>query len=254
MAIPSRWLNPLILVLTVVLSSCGGGSNTSGAGGSGIGGTGITTVTGNVSQVISEAPQEEQALARRMLAGAVEWLAAPVNAQSARRGGIQVFAGGQVTTTEEDGSFTLEDVAPNDNFVLNFVFEDNQTIALPIGAVPPGSRVEVRNVVVDTTRGIATPEEVEIEEVVDTSNAGNGNNSGRNGNRGNSDNPGNPGNPGNLGNPDNPGQSGNRGNPGVPGQEGSPGNSGNSDNPGQSGLSTTPDTPAGVTGRGSRPV
>ncbi len=247
-AIPPRWLNPLILVLTVVLSSCGGGSNTSGAGGSGIGGTGITTVTGNVSQVIAEAPQEDQALARRMLAGAVEWLAAPVNAQSARLGGIQVFAGGQVTTTEEDGSFVLEDVAPSDNFVLNFVFEDNQTIALPIGAVPPGSRVEVRNVVVDTTQGIATPEEVEIEEVVDTSNAGNGNNSGRNGNRGNSDNPGN------VGNPDNPGQSGNRGNPGIPGQDGNPGNTGNPGNSGQSGLSTTTDAPAGVIGRGSRPA
>lgn len=248
MAIPSRWLTPLILVLTVVLSSCGGGSNTSGAGGSGIGGTGITTVTGNVSQVISEAPQEEQALAGRMLAGAVEWLAAPVNAQSARLGGIQVFAGGQVATTEEDGSFVLEDVAPSDNFVLSFVFEDNQTVALPIGAVPPGSRVEVRNVVVNTAQGIATPEEVEIEEVVDTSNMGNGNNAGRNGNRGNPDNPGN------VGNPDNPGQSGNPGNPGVPGQDGSPGNTGNPNNPGQSGLSTITDAPAGVTGRGSRPA
>lgn len=244
-AIPPRWLNPLILVLTVALSSCGGGSNTSGAGGSGIGGTGITTVTGNVSQVITEAPQNEQALARRMLAGAASWLARPVNADSQPLGDIKVFAGGQVTTTDDDGRFKLVDVVPSDNLVLSFVLENNQTIALPIGAVTPGSRVEVRNVVVDATQGVATPEAVEIEEVVDTSNLGNGNNSGRNGK---------PDNPGNVGNPDNPGQSGNPGNPGVPGQDGNPGNTGNQGNPGQSSLSTITDTPAGATGRGSRPA
>lgn len=192
--IPSRWLNPLVLVLTLALSSCGGGTNTAGAGGSGIGGTGITTVTGNVSQVITDAQEEEQAIAGRMLARAMSWLASPVNAQSTPLddilGGIRVFGGGQVTTTDDDGSFVLEDVTPSNNFTLRFELEDNRTIALPLGAIPAGSVARVNDIVLNLPQGVATPANVDIEENVDENL------------------PDDPGNSNNPGNPDNPGQSG----------------------------------------------
>lgn len=163
-ALPPRFLNPLIIILAMALSSCGGGTHTAGAGGSGIGGTGITTVTGNVSQVVAQAPQDEQTLARRLFAGAMSWVSTPVNAESHQLGGIRVVGGGRMTTTDDSGHFVLEDVAPSDNFVLSFVFEENETITLPIGAVPPGSRARVNDIVVNVEQGFATPGDVEIEE------------------------------------------------------------------------------------------
>lgn len=169
LTVPPRFLHPLILVLTFALSSCGGGTDTAGAGGSGIGGTGITTVTGNISQVVALAPQDDQPLARSLLAGAFNWFSTPVNAQSTppdddQRGGIQVFGGGQLTTTNDDGEFVLEDVEPSDNFVLRFVFEENQTVTTSIGPVPPGALVTVSDIVVDTEQGFANPGSVRVEE------------------------------------------------------------------------------------------
>lgn len=157
-------LNLLILAATLVLSSCGGGTNTAGAGGSGIGGTGITTVTGNISQIITTAPDEEQALARRMIAGLVNWLSAPANAQAAQLGGVRVIGGGQSTTTDDSGAFVLEDVRPSDSFNLSFIFEDNQTITLPIGQVTAGKLVQVNDIVIDTAQGFANAGDVEIED------------------------------------------------------------------------------------------
>jgi hypothetical protein len=173
---PSRCLIPLVLALSMALISCGGGTNTAG-GGSGIGGTGISTVTGNVSQVITDEPEaawHERPLGLRVLAGAINWLSAPVNAESAQLAGIQVFGGGGIATTGDDGSFTLEEVAPSENFVLNFVLDDTQ-IALSIGRVPAGSRVEVRNIVVNAAQGFATAEDVEVEENATTMDDGTGN-------------------------------------------------------------------------------
>lgn len=161
--IRSQLVGLLILVLAVALSSCGGGSNTAGVGGSGVGGTGITTVTGNVSQVVARAPGDRP-LARRLLADTVSWLAAPVNAQSGSLAGIQVIGGGKVTTTDASGEFILEDVTPSDNFILRFVFEDNDPILLPIGAVPAGARIRVINIQVDTGQGFATAGGIEIRE------------------------------------------------------------------------------------------
>lgn len=218
---PSRFLNAFIVILTIALSSCGGGTHTAGAGGSGIGGTGITTVTGNVSQVVARAPQGDQTLARRVLAGAVRWVSAPANAQAFQLGGIQVFGGGRMTTTDDSGNFVLEDVAPSDNFVLSFVFEDNETITLPIGAVPAGSRARVHDIVVDVEQGFATPSRVEIDEDFNPPGQG-GTPPGQGGTPpGQSATP-----PGQSGTP--PGQGG-----APPGQDGSPGQSGESggDNP-----------------------
>jgi len=164
---PLRYLNCLILALTLALTSCGGGSNTAGAGGSGVGGTGITTVTGNISHVVAMAPQGERTLSKRMLAGVFNWLSTPVNAQAIQLGGIQVFGGGQSTTTGGDGRFELNDVAPSDNFTLRFVLEDNeenQTVVLPIGAVPAGSRVQVNDIVVNADQGFASAGDVEVKE------------------------------------------------------------------------------------------
>lgn len=168
-AFPPRFLNPLILLLTLALSSCGGGTNTAGSGGSGIGGTGITTVTGNVSQVIAEGPEEEEemqdaSLARRMVAGAMSWVSAPVNADEVPLGDITVFGGGGRTTTDDSGNFVLEDVAPSANFILQFVVEDRKPVVLPIGTVPAGKRAQVNNIVVDVDQGLATAENVVIEE------------------------------------------------------------------------------------------
>ena len=162
--VPPRYLNILVLALTFALSSCGGGTNTAGAGGSGIGGTGITTVTGNVSQVVARAPTApEPTLTRKLLAIATGWLAAPANAQNEAFGGITVIGGGQSTTTDNTGEFVLEGVTPSDNFQLIFIPEEDRTIVLPIGVVPSGARVRVVNVVLDTNRGVAQADDVEVE-------------------------------------------------------------------------------------------
>ncbi|MDZ7839939.1 MAG: hypothetical protein U5R46_03830 [Gammaproteobacteria bacterium] len=195
MTIPPRILVPLLLALTLILSSCGSGTTTVGSGDSGIGGTGITTVTGNVSQIIADGPDAEQAMVRRMIAGVMNWVAQPVNAQLTFLGGIQVFGGGQLTTTDDNGNFVLEDVSPSDNFVLSFVFEDEKTVALPIGTVPAGARVSVNDIVVDMEQGFATPGNIEVEENFPGSGQG-GNPPGLDGNP-----------PGQSGDP--PGQSGN---------------------------------------------
>lgn len=160
----SLCLGPLILILALALSSCGGGSGTTaGVGGSGVGGTGITTVTGNVSQVVAAGPAN-QTLAGKMLADTVDWLAAPVNAQSGSLADIQVIGGGQVATTNDSGEFILEGVTPSDNFVLRFVFPDEDPILLPIGSVPDGARIRVINILVDTGQGFATAGGIEIQE------------------------------------------------------------------------------------------
>lgn len=162
--IRSLCLGPIILVLAIALSSCGGGSGTTaGVGGSGVGGTGITTVTGNVSQVVAAAPTN-QTLAGKLLADTVDWLAAPVNAQSGSLADIQVIGGGRVATTNDIGEFTLKDVKSSDNFVLRFVFPDEDQILLPIGSVPDGARVRVINILVDTGQGFATAGGIEIQE------------------------------------------------------------------------------------------
>ncbi|MDZ7839940.1 MAG: hypothetical protein U5R46_03835 [Gammaproteobacteria bacterium] len=160
----SLCLGPLILILALALSSCGGGSGTTaGVGGSGVGGTGITTVTGNVSQVVAAGPAN-QTLTRKLLAGTVDWLATPVNAQSGSLAGIQVIGGGRVTTTNDSGEFILEDVTPSDNFVLRFVLPDEDPILLPIGSVPDGARIRVINILVDTGQGFATAGGIEIQD------------------------------------------------------------------------------------------
>lgn len=163
----ARCLNALILALTLVLSSCGGGSNTAGAGGSGIGGTGITTVTGNISYVVAPSSQAELAPGGNLLAGVINWLSSPVIAQDAQDvqlGGIQVFGGGRSAITDDAGNFTLEDVAPSDHFVLNFVLEENETVSLPIGVVRAGTRVKVNDIVVNADQGFANAGSVEVEE------------------------------------------------------------------------------------------
>jgi len=175
---PSRYLNVLVLALTLALTSCGGGTNTAGAGGSGVGGTGITTVTGNVSQVVARAPAtQDPGLARSMLAVATGWLAAPAGAQEGSLAGIQVIGGGQSTTTDGAGEFELQDVTPSDNFRLIFIPEEDRTIVLPIGTVRSGARVRVVNVVLDTGRGVANADDVEVQEDVDDANSADDDNS-----------------------------------------------------------------------------
>lgn len=155
---------PLILILALALSSCGGGSDTTaGVGGSGVGGTGITTVSGNVSQVVAAGPAN-QTLARRLLFDTVDWLAAPVNANPDSLADIQVIGGGRVATTNDSGEFILEDVTPSDNFVLRFVIPEEDPILLPIGSVPDGARIRVINIVVDTGQGFATAGGIEVQE------------------------------------------------------------------------------------------
>lgn len=231
MTVSPRILIPLVLAFALALSSCGGGTTTVGSGESGIGGTGITTVVGNVSQVIDRDQGDDLARAQiqRAVAEAMDWITTPVNASSTRLGGIKVFGGGQSATTDDSGNFKLEGVSPSDNFVLTFVFEDDETVSLPIGSVPPRSRVQVNNIVVDIEKGFATPGSVEVEEDFHGPGAGQGDDPGQSGNPpGQSGNPpgqsGNP--PGQGGSP--PGQSGT-----PPGQNGSP--PGQSGNPGQGG-------------------
>lgn len=162
---PSRFLNLLILVSALALASCGGGATTAGSGGSGIGGTGITTVTGNVVEVIATAPEQEQAsLGGRMIARAVRWVAAPVSAAATDLAGIRVVGGGQITNTDENGDFVLEDVSPSESFILTFELADDSTINLPIGTVPAGSLVQVSDIVINADEGFANPGDIDIEE------------------------------------------------------------------------------------------
>lgn len=222
-ASPPRSLNALLLILTITLSACGGGTNTAGAGGSGIGGTGITTVHGNVSQVLTDTSRvRDRTFTQRVFAVLTDWLSTPANAQSMLLEGIEVIGGGQITTTDGNGNFALENVAPSDNFALTFVLEDEQMIVLPIGVVPSGSHVQVIDVVLDANQGVATAADVEIKKNEDSGNVqgmnlpnnnANGAGNARNGNNaGNSDNPGNGGNPLNGDNPVNGGNA-SHGNP-----------------------------------------
>lgn len=167
LTLPSRCIHLIVLLMALGLSSCGGGTNTAGTGGSGIGGTGITTVAGNVSQVVASASeQQNRTLAGRFITTVTDMIAGPVNAQSQSDSveDIRVIGGGRITTTNADGSFTLNDVTPSESFTLFFELPDDRSIVLPIGAVPSGSRVQVINVVLDTGLGFASAEEVRVEE------------------------------------------------------------------------------------------
>lgn len=160
----SKYANAVLLALTLVLTSCGGGTYTAGAGGSGIGGTGITTVTGNVSQVVAEAGQPGSLFAGSRTLAVLSRLAAnAANAQSGSLAGIQVTGGGRTTTTDGAGGFHLEGVTPSDDFVLTFVVPTDGPITLPIGTVPAGALVRVDNVVLHTGQGTAAAGDVKVE-------------------------------------------------------------------------------------------
>lgn len=163
---PLRCRNILILLLAFLVSSCGGGSDSAGAGGSGIGGTGITTVAGNVSQIIvANGTQPRSRESRELLARLATWLSTPANAQSQTLGDIIVIGGGQQDTTNQRGDFALEGVAPSDNFRL--IFEppnSDESIVLTIGRVPEGARVQVVNVVLNARLGFANADDVDVQE------------------------------------------------------------------------------------------
>lgn len=194
-ASPLKYRFALLLVLTLALVSCGGGATyTAGVGGSGIGGTGITTVTGNVSQVVARAAwPDSPAIDSGLLAEAARLLAEPASAQSASLAGIRVFGGGRETTTDSSGAFRLDDVVPSDNFVLTFVLPDEGPVKLGIGKVVRGSRVQVDDVVIHASQHSARAGSVKVQEHGPGNQSGNGHNgSGNNSNNGNSgmqDNP-----------------------------------------------------------------
>lgn len=201
----------MLLALTLTLTSCGGGTYTAGAGGSGIGGTGITTVTGNVSQVVAEARQPESPFAAdRMLALLARVAAGTANAESGRLAGIVVIGGGQQTTTDGAGNFTLVGVIPGDNFVLTFSLPNEESVTLPIGTVPSDSQVQVNNVVLRTGRGTAAAESIVVKPNGPANSNGQGNGGVSNGAPGQGTGHGQ-NNPG-AGNPQAPGNSGNNGN------------------------------------------
>jgi hypothetical protein len=153
----------------VFLTSCGGGTTTAGAGGSGIGGTGITaTVNGNVAQVVAQGPSPDQGgLPVRMLAAIIDLFAARVNAQTGGVGGIGVQGGNQQTVTDSMGRFSLPNATPSDNFQIVLTFPDAQQIGFNIGSVPPGSTVQVSNIVVNKSRNTARPSAVNVERRVE---------------------------------------------------------------------------------------
>lgn len=162
--LPLRCLSPIVLAFSLVLTSCGDGSTTAGTGGSGVGGTGITTISGNVAQVTAQATPRDRGRHRRLLASVAQFLGRPAQAQSVGVGNIQVFGGGQITTTDGAGNFALQGVTPSQNFVLNFTLPDDRTFALPIGAVPEGSRVVVVNVRLESDQRVAFADDVRVEE------------------------------------------------------------------------------------------
>lgn len=159
----------LSLMLALALTSCGGGTDTAGAGGSGIGGTGITTVAGNVSQIVAWGNQpRNRTISDKMVAAVSSLLTRVANAQSGSLAGIRVTGGGRETTTDATGGFTLANVAPSTDFVLTFVPKGDRSIDLAIGEVPEGSRVHVRNIVLYASQGSASAGGVEIEDGTST--------------------------------------------------------------------------------------
>ncbi len=156
----------LVLAAAVAfLTSCGGGGTTAGAGGSGIGGTGITaTVNGNVVQVVAKgATPDSGHMSVRMLAAVMNFLAERVNAQSGGVEGIRVQGGGREAVTDSMGRFTLNEVPPSEDFQMVLTLQDTQRVVFSIGQVPAGSTVNVSNIVVNKSRGDATPSSVEVE-------------------------------------------------------------------------------------------
>lgn len=218
---PTRWLHAVIVVLALALASCGGGTTTAGSGGSGVGGTGVTRVSGNVTQVVGLAPElERRGAGTSLFASIASWVSRPATAQTGSLAGIRVSGGGRSTTTDFRGDFELVGVDPSADFTLTFETEDSPPIVLPVGAVSQGSDVRVRDVVLDTQRGVAQAAAIEIRE----------NPNGPEGDGACSpDNPGQ-GNPGSQGqgNPCPPGPGGQNPGQGNPGQ-GDPGQ----DNQGQ---------------------
>lgn len=161
---PPRCFHALLLMLALALSSCGGGSDSDSGGGGGSDNGGTATVAGNVSWVVEPAPQaRDRTPGQILLAAAVDYLAAPANAQAVLDG-IQVIGGGQQDTTDAEGNFSLEGVTSSDNFILRFELGEDQSITLPIGVVPDGSRVTVINIVLNADQGFAQAEDIEIEE------------------------------------------------------------------------------------------
>jgi len=161
----SRCAQALLLVLVLALTSCSGGSTTAGAGGSGIGGTGITRVSGNVAQIVALMPQTAPREAgRSLLASLAGWISRPATAQTASLAGIRVSGGGRSTTTDVRGDFELVGVTPGEDFRLTFVVEGRPPAVLPVGAVAAGAQVRVRDVVVDTQRGVAQAAAIEIQQ------------------------------------------------------------------------------------------
>jgi len=156
----------LVIAYILFLTACGGGT-TAGIGGSGIGGTGITTasVNGNVVQVTASLiDPSNTGNEARMLASIVEYLNQAANAQTGGVPGIVVKGGGQQSVTDQFGRFKLPGVLPSNNFLLQLILPNGQSFGLPVGNVPAGTIVEVKNIVINTSQNEAAPAEIEVTE------------------------------------------------------------------------------------------
>ncbi len=148
------WLTSFTIAFPIlVISACGGGT-TAGVGGTGIGGTGISlaTVNGNVAQVTASAMDPlNTGHQAQMLATHIELLHKTASAQTGGVTRIVVKGGGQRSTTDQFGRFNLPGVLPSNNFLLQLILPNGQSFSLPVGNVPAGTIVEVKNIVINTS-------------------------------------------------------------------------------------------------------
>ena len=154
----------LLVTLALFLTSCGGGVTSSGSG-SGIGGTGITLVSGNVSSVNGELYVQltDESGTDRLIAIS-DWIIKAGHAQPSSISSLKVSGGGQSVNVSTSGGFSLPNVAPNENFVLVFIVNGNQSIRMPIGQVKLGAAVTVKNINIDTRSSSARPADIEVVE------------------------------------------------------------------------------------------
>ncbi len=160
-----KWGQILVFAACLLLTSCGGGGVAKSGGGSGVGGTGITFVKGNILSVNGELIADANSVTdpgfARYLSNLVIKLAM---AQSIDPTSITVFGGGLSSKVNALGEFELPGVQPSNNFVLIFRFNDGSTASLSIGSVEIGSKVTVKDIVIDTNSGSAEPGPIEVEE------------------------------------------------------------------------------------------
>ncbi|HEC13847.1 MAG TPA: hypothetical protein ENI80_11500 [Acidiferrobacteraceae bacterium] len=176
----SVFLSSLITgILTIALVSCGGGGGTSTGGGSG-----STILKGNVVTVVALnkvfGPELASDIRQHILARVVDWVIAPVFAQTGGVGGITVISSsGASTTTDGAGNFSMG-TTPGVQ-TITFQTQTGGTASTSVNA-QASATTTMSNVSLNTSSGQASVGSVTSAPNTDNSNGSNGNDNGAEGN------------------------------------------------------------------------